>query len=63
MPDDDDFVFDEDLLIEAARFAVLRRVQREQFISLAKKAWYQADAEWRAERYRARQHKSKARLY
>lgn len=38
-------IADEDLLIEAARYAVEIGCERNRFMSLAKKAWYQAAIE------------------
>jgi hypothetical protein len=43
--DDEEWVFDEDLLIEAARVAVKIKQSRDRFMSLAKKAWFQAAVE------------------
>jgi hypothetical protein len=40
---DDDFIDDEDLLIEAAKYAVKQGVSRNAFMSRAKKAWFEAD--------------------
>jgi hypothetical protein len=41
----DEFIDDDDLLIEAARYAVKRKIARERFMKLAKQAWYQATTE------------------
>lgn len=43
--DNDDFIEDEDLLMEAARYAVKIDCQRNRFMTLAKRAWYQAATE------------------
>lgn len=46
MTDNDrDFVEDEDLLMEAARFALKINCQKNRFIGLARKAWFQAATE------------------
>lgn len=50
----EDFVDDEDLLIEAARFAIKTSTSRNNFMSLAKRCWYQAEAEHRAVEWRKR---------
>jgi hypothetical protein len=42
---DDDLIDDEDLLIEAARYAVKINCARNRFMSLAKRAWFQAATE------------------
>jgi hypothetical protein len=41
----DDFIEDEDLLMEAARYAVKIKCERNRFMTLAKRAWYQAAVE------------------
>jgi hypothetical protein len=45
MSEDDDLIEGEDLLIEAARYAVQIECPRNRFMSLAKKAWFQAATE------------------
>ena len=42
---DHDLIWNEDLLIEAARYAVKCKTDRNRFMSLAKKAWFQAEHE------------------
>ena len=42
---DDEYVHDEDLLIEAARYAIRKRQNLELFMSLAKRCWYKAATE------------------
>jgi hypothetical protein len=41
----DDFIADEDLLMEAARYAVKIDCNRNRFMSLAKRAWFLAATE------------------
>jgi hypothetical protein len=46
MADDDEWIDDEDLLIEAARYAVRTNdVSRNAFMKAAKRAWYRAAIE------------------
>lgn len=42
---DEDWIDDDELLIEAARYAVKINCSRNRFMSLAKHAWYQATTE------------------
>jgi hypothetical protein len=42
---DNDWINDEDLLMEAARYAVKINCQRNRFMTLAKRAWFQAAIE------------------
>lgn len=51
MTTDDDLIDDDQLLIEAARYAVKSGVQRNRFMTQAKRAWFQADAEERGRRW------------
>jgi hypothetical protein len=39
---DDEYITDDELLIEAARYAIAQKIQREAFIKQAKQAWYKA---------------------
>jgi hypothetical protein len=50
----DDYIYDEDLLLEAARYAITQKTSRNQFMKLAKQVWYKADAEWRGRRWEYR---------
>jgi hypothetical protein len=45
MSENDDWIDDEDLLIEAARYAVKIGFHRDHFMSLAKQAWFKAATE------------------
>ena len=42
---DDEYVHDEDLLIEAARYAIWKGQNRDLFMHRAKKCWYKAATE------------------
>ena len=45
MPDDDEYITDDELLIEAARIAFRTGIRRNRFMTLAKQCWDQAEAE------------------
>ena len=59
MTDDDEFIDDENLLLEAARYAVRQGVQRNKFMTLAKRCWFEADAERRGAEWERRRIRAK----
>jgi hypothetical protein len=42
---EDEWIDDEDLLMEAARYAIRSGISRNRFMSQSKRAWYEAEAE------------------
>jgi hypothetical protein len=42
---EDEWIDDEDLLMEAARYAISSGINRNRFMSQSKRAWYEAEAE------------------